>query len=213
MLLGMRKHVVAAALAAWLVLGGSPTAPVDGPATAEAAVSIAYTLEELIDQSPWAAVVVAQERVSRWEEFGGSRRIVTYTRVAVQAGIYGKGLEQEAWVRSLGGAVDRIGQQVSGQADLKLKERALVFLVRTRDGALVVSGAAQGHFPITEADADTERAPRPARLGPSPSLGKILAREGPSISVHEVLIGLTPKAAIAKIREVKAHRDALRRKK
>jgi hypothetical protein len=209
----MRKQVVMAALAVWLVLGGGPAAPLDGPPTAQAAVSIAYTLEELVDQSPWAVVVTAKERFSQWEELGGSRRIVTYTRVDVRTGVYGKGLDSSVWIRSLGGVVDRIGQQVSGEADLQLNKRALVFLVRAADGALVVSGAAQGHFPIAEEEKEGEQVVKAARLGFSPSMGKILPRKGPSISVHEVLIGLEPKAAIAKIREVKARRDALRDKK
>ena len=213
MLGGMRKQVVMAALAVWLVLGGGPEAPLEGTPVAEAAVSIAYTLEELVDQSPWAVVATAKERFSQWQELGGSRRIVTYTRVDVHTGVYGKGLDSNVWIRTLGGVVDRIGQQVSGEADLRLNQRALVFLLRTPDGALVVSGAAQGHFPVAEAEKMGDQLVKPARLGFSPSMGKILPRKGPSISVHEVLIGLEPEAAIAKIREVKARRDALRHRK
>ena len=205
----MRKHLVIAGLAVCLALGGSVGAPWSGPSTAEAAMSVAHTLEELVDQSRWTVLGSAKERVSNWEEVAGSRRIVTYTRVEVSQIVFGKGLEKSVWVRTLGGVVDRIGQQVSGQAELRLGQRALLFLSRTPSGAVVVSGAAQGHFPIAEPKKEGER----ARLGYSPSMGKVIARKGPSISVHEVLIGLEPKAAVAKIREVKALRDALRRKK
>ncbi len=215
----MRKHLVIAGLAVCLALGGSVEAPWSGPSTAEAAVSVAHTLEELVDQSRWAVLGSAKERVSNWEEVAGSRRIVTYTRVEVSQIVFGKGLEKSVWVRTLGGAVDRIGQQVSGQAELRLGQRALLFLSRTPSGAVVVSGAAQGHFPIAEPKKAVPKKAVPrkegesARLGYSPSMGKVMPRKGPSISVHEVLIGLEPKAAVAKIREVKALRDALRRKK
>src|SRR5690606_26012643 len=117
---------------------------------AEAAVSVAYTLEELVDSAPTAVLARAVAQESRWEEIAGSRRIVTYTSLALEDGIYGEA-KASLRVRTLGGVVGKVGQQVSGEASFRIGERAVVFLSATRSGTLVVAGAAQGHFPVREA--------------------------------------------------------------
>jgi hypothetical protein len=170
---------------------------------AEAAVSVAYTLEELVDSAPNAVLAKAVEQRSQWEEMAGSRRIVTYTRLTVETRIYGGG-ETSLWVRTLGGVVDKIGQEVAGEASFQLQQRAVVFLTATRLGTLVVAGAAQGHFPVREADAKND-APR---LRPSPSLGTIVDRPGPRVTVFEKLVGKPLADAVSLVRATKASRDA-----
>ncbi len=59
------------------------------------------------------------EQRSQWEELGGARRIVTYTRLSIDRPVAGQP-DGEIWVRTLGGAVGDIGQQVSGDAQLKI---------------------------------------------------------------------------------------------
>jgi hypothetical protein len=175
---------------------------------AHAAVSVAYTLEELIDASPTAVVAKATERNSVWEKVGDSKRIVTYTHLVIESRLYGE-LDDDVWVRTLGGVVGKIGQSVAGEAELRLGERAVLFLVRTKSDTLVVSGAAQGHFPIVEPKKEGE-APR---LAMSPSPGEVLNRPGPRITVQEALVGQTVDAAVAKVKTTKAERDAAKKKR
>ena len=176
---------------------------------AEAAVAVAVTLDELVSRSTEAVVATAVEKHSRWEEVAGSRRIVTYTKLAVLQRAFGPD-EKELWVRTLGGAVDRIGQQVSGEASLQLGRRSLLLLTRTTGGVVVVTEMAQGHYPI-EADGPSEsdgRAPGAARLRVSRQVGAILRRRGPSIPASEVLHGKEPGQAIALLREARKQADA-----
>jgi hypothetical protein len=192
-------------LAACLLAAAASAVPagLDGVPEAHAAVSVAYTLDELIDQSPAAVVATAIERKSLWEKVGPSKRIVTYTRFAVHARLYGE-MGDDVWVRTLGGVVGKIGQHVAGEAELRLGERAVLFLLRAPGDTLVVSGAAQGHYPIVEPQKEGE-APR---LKSSPTPGEIVHRPGPRVSVQEALVGQTLDAAVSKVRTAKAERDA-----
>lgn len=175
-----RGHV--ARLALGLALGTSTLAlPTPGPAgEAEAAVSILMTLDELVTASSRVVVAEPLERTSRWEELGGGRRIVTYTRLAVDETVAG-GTRSEVWVRTLGGRVDKIGQHVAGEATFTIGEKTLVFLEDV-DGATVVTGMAQGHFRLAEVDGDVV-------LKASPDAGTLLPRKGPSIAARELLVG------------------------
>jgi hypothetical protein len=77
-----------------------------------------------------------------------------------------------------------------------------------------VRGAAQGHFPVHRpVDPDTGEKITTPILEPSPSLGTILRRRGPSISAQEKLIGKSLDEAIATIRDTKTRRDAFRKQK
>lgn len=169
------------------------------PRPAEASVSVAVTLDQLVASSSFVVVATAVEQRSQWEELGGSRRIVTYTRLAVDQAALGEP-GKEIWVRTLGGVVGKIGQSVSGEAHLAPGSQALVFLRRMDDGATVVSAMAQGHYPLVKTAAD-----QPARLAASPDAGAILPRSGPSIAAREVLVG-TPLAdaikAVQRARQV-----------
>ncbi len=176
----MRRTLLAgfAALAAFVL---APTdAPLQVP-SAEAAVSVQVSVEELARQSAAVIVGKALERTSTWEELAGGRRIVTYTRVAVEETIVGS-QTNEVMVRTLGGAVGRVGQQVSGEATLVLGQRAVLFL--TDDGPVkVVTAMAQGHYPLIENGGEV-------RLSASADAGTVLPRRGPAISALEELVGL-----------------------
>ena len=187
-----------------------PGAPLEGARAASASVSISISLEQLVARSSAVVVGTAVERQSRWEELGGTRRIVTYTRVAIDRTVTGEP-GKDVWVRTLGGVVDRVGQQVAGDARLALSARALLFLGRADDGATVVAAMAQGHFPVVEEDASggSERGSgaKRARLAASPDTGAVLPRPGPTISAREVLVGATLEDAILAIRRAKRASD------
>lgn len=225
-----RPRVVAVALSIATGVAtflASPTAPFDGPRVAEARVSIAYTLPLLVDGSPWSVVATPLERKSAWEQVEGHRKIVTYTKVRIERRIYGTELGETIWIRHLGGAVGRIGQQVAGEAVLPLNEPSLLFLQRLRDGRYTVSGAAQGHFRLLPTDgsgADSEATPAgqlrgealeayrrelpTRRVALDRDMGKLVRRAGPVLTVHEVLKDKTLAEAIATIQKAKAARDA-----
>lgn len=164
--------------------------PLDGVAESDASVSVLMSLEQLAQKSRFVVVARATERYSRWEELAGGRRIVTYTRFAVEESVVGDP-EEEVWVRTLGGVVGKIGQSVSGEAQFHLGKRSFLFLA-DMDGTMVVTGLAQGHFRIVE------EKDKPPRLQSSPDTGKLLRRPGPNISAREVLVGSTLRDAIDK---------------
>lgn len=119
--------------------------------TAEASVSIAVTLDDLTQRADAVAVIVPVEAQSVWED----GKIITYTKVRVEQAVAG-GLatSEEAVVRTLGGVVDDIGQQVDGEANLIVGKPSLLFLRKTRTGhAFDVAARAQGQFPIVTTEA------------------------------------------------------------
>jgi hypothetical protein len=185
-------RIAAKALALLVALGAygaslSPEGEASMGAHAEATTSILMTLEELVDRSSLAVVAEPIERTSRWEELAGGKRIVTYTRLVVHERIVGKRTNESApaeiVVRTLGGTVDGIGQHVAGEATFTLKERSVVFVAPMND-ALVVTGMAQGHYPLREESGEI-------RLRSSASPGNLLPRRGPSRSARERLVGAT----------------------
>ncbi len=215
-------------LAAWLL---SPMAlSLDEPRSewvgcADAAISIAYSLEQLVDESDRAVVVVPTERRHQWEEVAGSRRIVTYTRIEVRDTVFKRTQARRGapppekktlWVRTLGGQVGRIGQHVGGEAQLQIGEENLLFLTLSKHGALVVTGMAQGQYPIARAKtggpkADPNQPPPKARLQLSRSMGTILPRRKRGLPALKQLVGIELHEAIRRIREVKRARDAAKK--
>jgi hypothetical protein len=114
-------------------------------ADARASVSIAVTW----DASTSAAVVTAIESRSVWE--GG--RIYTYTHVRVDRTVAGNlPTGGDAWVRTMGGVVDRIGQLVEGEAVLVGGRPSLLFLHPGPIGALEVTARGQGQLAIVADD-------------------------------------------------------------
>jgi hypothetical protein len=178
----------------------APLASPSGVSTAEAAVSVQMSLDELVLGSTYVAVATAVERRAAWEEGPGGRRIVTYTRLRVERAVAGEPAG-EVWVKTLGGVVGKVGQAVSGEAQIAIGSTSLLFLVQA--GAdLVVNGLAQGHFPLLG------RADGPPTLAASPDAGLLVPRRGPSIGAREQLVGATLDRAVDLVTRAKQARDA-----
>ncbi len=177
-----------------------PEAPLEGPAPAEAAVSIQASLDELVKAATYVVVAEAQERRSVWEDLPSGRRIVTYTRMKIESAVLGAP-GAEIWVRTLGGAVGKIGQSVSGEAQLPTGSRSMLFVTAV-DGVNVVTGLAQGHYPIAP-DLDGV-----ARLKSSPDVGTLLPRKAPSLPARDVLLGAKVEDAIQAIVRARQAQDA-----
>lgn len=127
------------------------------PRRATASVARAVSLKQLAEVSQRAVVGTPLQAASSWQWVGGSRRIVTDTRVRVDARVAGGPTDGELLVRTLGGRVGDVGQVVHGEAALLLGEPALLFL-RPLDGTLdVVTGMSQGHYPVRADDKGTRR--------------------------------------------------------
>lgn len=202
----MKYRALALALlaAAPLAIGLSPTAPLEGARSAEASVAVLISLEDLTAASTYVVVATAGERRSVWEETPSGKRIVTYTRLKVDRSVAGPA-ETELWVRTLGGEVDKIGQSVSGEAQIGPGSRSLLFLAKV-DAGLVVAGMAQGHYPIIDASVTPKVGG--ARLSGSPDAGMLLPRRGPTISARERLVGLTLDDAVLAVQRARKATDA-----
>lgn len=152
---------------------------------AHATVSVLMTMDELVAGSSLVLVGQPVERKSQWEEVGGSKRIVTYTRILVEETMAGEGAAESIWVRTLGGTVGDIGQHVAGEAQFTIGETAVVFLAKAGE-ALIVTGMAQGHFPLISGADDRV-------LTSSPDTGTLLKRkkDDPARSARDELIGST----------------------
>jgi hypothetical protein len=119
------------------------------PARADAAVARALGIRELVDKSKRVVVATALEQACEWQVIGGSRRIVTLTRVRVEELVTGAAAEaSELMLQTLGGKVGKIGQLVDGEAELVVGESSLVFTREALSGLYGVTAMAQGHYPI-----------------------------------------------------------------
>lgn len=97
---------------------------------------------------------------SRWETFGGARRIVTRTRVTIEERWRSSESEiSETEVVTLGGVVGDLAQKVPGEAAFRVGKRCLVFLSPETSAGRFVVGMAQGHYGVrgTGDDARLER--------------------------------------------------------
>ncbi len=139
-------------LAGLITLGASVSLSaalaVVAPRDAHASVSIAVGYEALVKDADAVGVVTPVEAKTVWEE----GRIVTYTRVKVEQGIAGDvGTGSEAWMRTLGGVVGKIGQLVDGEPVFTANKSSLVFMRKFKGtGTWEVSARAQGQYPIQE---------------------------------------------------------------
>jgi len=87
----MRLSVLVSSLAIFAATSlVGPRPPWRGPPDASAAVSIQLSVDELVRASKWVVVATAADRYSTWEELGGARRIVTYTRLVVDEPVVGQ---------------------------------------------------------------------------------------------------------------------------
>jgi hypothetical protein len=139
-----------------------------GVADAKASVSIAVTWEGLLHESSAAALVTALDARPVWE----GDRIYTYTHVRVERAVAGElATGDEAWVRTMGGVIGKIGQVVDGEPVLTRGQSSLVFLhaIAGRPaGAYDVTARGQGQFPVV-ADEKT-----PPHLVRSTSAGSLV---------------------------------------
>jgi hypothetical protein len=135
------------AISAATLLGSSAAFAVCAlaPTEAHASVSIAILFDELVERASAAGVVTPLEQHSVWED----GRIFTYTRVHVDAPLAGT-VPEEAWVRTLGGVVGKIGQSVDGEAVLTVGHPSLLFVqpVAAQPGTFEVTARAQGQFAL-----------------------------------------------------------------
>jgi hypothetical protein len=132
---------------------------------ADASVSIAVGFDALVKDADGVAIVTPAEAKSVWEE----GRIITYTKVKIDQGVAGD-VGKEAWVRTLGGVVGKIGQLVDGEPVFAPNKQTLLFLHKfTTNGTFEVSARAQGQFPVV-VDENTKL----RKLMRSGSLGVIL---------------------------------------
>jgi hypothetical protein len=136
MIRSMRILSVAFLLLALVALAGD----------AQASVSIAATYDGVIKESTAAVLVTPLEQRSVWE----NGRIYTYTRARIDRSAAGElGTGAEAWIRTMGGVVGKVGQVVDGEAVFTMGKPSLVFLHPGPVGAFEVTARAQGQFPLS----------------------------------------------------------------
>lgn len=119
------------------------------PEWAWAGTFLPMSLGELVSHSRHVVVGTPRGGDSVWEEIGGSRRIVTYTRLTVDEVLDDSApQDSEVLLRTLGGQVGKLGQTVQGEATLRRDELCVTFLASRSDGTFQVAGLAQGHYPL-----------------------------------------------------------------
>jgi hypothetical protein len=129
---------------------------------AHASVSIAATYDGVLKESTAAVLATPLEQKSVWE----NGRIYTYTRVKIDRSAAGElGTGAEAWVRTMGGVVGKIGQLVDGEAVFTVGKPSLVFLHPGPVGAFEVTARAQGQFPVSVDDKKVTRLMKSGAVG------------------------------------------------
>jgi hypothetical protein len=166
-----RSRIWPRALALVLALAGSAALPGAAP-DAQASVSIAVSWEGLLGQSTAAAVMTALDARSAWE----NGRIYTYTRMRVDQAVAGElAPGAEAVVRTMGGIVGDVGQQVEGEAVLSSGLSSLLFLHLGPAGVFEVTARGQGQFPVVATDPA-----QPARVFRSRAAGLLVPAHLPT---------------------------------
>jgi hypothetical protein len=188
-LLGSSLSLAVAALA----FGAVTLAPCP---TASASVSIAVGWDALLKDADAVAVITPVESKSVWE--GG--RIYTYTRVKVDQGVAGDlGTGAEAWVRTMGGVVGKVGQLVDGEPVFVSGKSSLLFMRKFQAGAWEVSARAQGQYPIVLDASKVRKVIKNANVGmlfpPKPKV--VAAATEPGVKVETAPAG---PPAVKKIR-------------
>jgi hypothetical protein len=153
------------------LLAASVTVAALAATDAGASVSIQVTWDGLLRESTAAAIVTPTESQSVWE----NGRIYTYTQVHVDRAVAGDlATGADAWVRTMGGVVGKIGQRVEGEAVLAPGYASLLFMHTGGNapaGVYQVTARGQGQFPVVAA-ADPATAPH---LVKSNAAGALLA--------------------------------------
>jgi hypothetical protein len=140
------KRVRAAVWGCALGVGVAAAGAVATGGVAHASIAITVLFDELVRDSSAAAVVTATEQRPVWE----NGRIITYTHVHTDRRVGGT-LEDEPWVRTMGGTVGTIGQLVDGEPVLTVGKQGLLFLRPVPEqgaGVYEVTARAQGQFPV-----------------------------------------------------------------
>ena len=139
------------------------------------------TLSKLVHQSTSVVVATPVSFSSHWAAMGARSRVVTDITLEVAWTLRGHdSTGKDIVVRTLGGTVGGIAQLVHGEAQLRVGQTCLLFLVPGRDGVLHVLGMAQGHYPLA-ADGHGDW-----RVTPSPQLDGIA---NPELSAPQILSG------------------------
>ena len=162
---------------------------------AQASTARAVSLANLVRGSTRIARATTLESFARSEEIGGARHIVTYSRLRIDDSIHGPSGDSETLVRTLGGRVADLGEIVHGEAELALHEPCLVFLMLDPNGVEVVTGMAQGHYPVA---IDRAGVPRlqlsrnlPQLVGATPSAAAQLTGK-PFSEARALILGARP---------------------
>ncbi len=146
------------------------------PDAASATTLVPFSLEELLERSGLVSLALPVLAESRWETFGGSRRIVTRTRVTIVEPWRSSESEiSETEVVTLGGVVGDLAQKVPGEASLGVGRRCVVFLSPETNGGRFVVGMAQGHYRV-RGDGDSGRLEGSRDLHFAPRRGTRFAR-------------------------------------
>jgi hypothetical protein len=120
---------------------------------AKASVSFAVAYDDMVADADAVVVVTPMDQRSMWED----NRIVTYTHLKVDEAVAGQAATgTEVWVRTLGGAVGKIGQQVDGEPVFVQGKSSLLFARAGKPGVFSVVARAQGQFPVL-VDPQTKR--------------------------------------------------------
>jgi hypothetical protein len=139
-------------------LAGLGTLTWMAPDWATAGTFLPISLDELVTNSRHVVVGTPRGGDSVWEEIGGSRRIVTYTRLTLDEVLDDTApQDSEVLLRTLGGQVGKLGQSVEGEATLRRDEVCVAFLAPRSDGTFQVAGLSQGHYPLRSDAAGTRR--------------------------------------------------------
>jgi hypothetical protein len=168
--------------------------------SARATLSRAVSLDELSHASTTAAIVLPLQRRSEWH----NKRIVTLTRVRVERIVAGQSVTSEIEIRTFGGVVGEIGQTVSGEADLVVGQRSLLFLRELGAGSALVTARAQGVFRVEAGGAARVLASqRLEELVPSAQM-KARRIVPAAVSLHGSSLAL----AVARIQQAWSQREA-----
>lgn len=149
------------------------------PSSALAGAARPVSLPDLVHRSKHVLVATPRVADSMWEQIGGSRRLVTYTRLTIDEVMDDRELNHtEVLVRTLGGRLGALGQIVHGEAEMRRDETAVVFLRPHQDGFFHVTGLAQGHYPLLR---DTQGV---RRLTSSPRLSSFVGKTADSATAQ-----------------------------